>query len=148
MNKPFTGRHMAVVMLGGFGIVIAVNLFMVTMAVGGFSGVVVKNSYVASQNFNGWLDRAEAQDALGWVVEASRADDRTVLVAMQNVPEDALLTAIARRPLGEPERQKVAFIGSPTSGFQSVEPLPEGRWLLRISVASGDHEWRGQSELQ
>lgn len=148
MNTPFTGRHMAIVLVGGFGIVIAVNLFMATLAVGGFSGVVVKNSYVASQNFNGWLDRAETQDALGWDIVASRAQDGTVLVEMRNVPEDAALTAVARRPLGEPDRREVALAGSPTVGFKSTEPLPEGRWLLRLSVVSGEREWRGQSELQ
>lgn len=139
---------MAMVMAGGFGIVIAVNLFMATLAVGGFSGVVVKNSYVASQNFNGWLERAEAQDALGWDIVASRAQDGTVLVEMRNVPEDAALAAVARRPLGEPDRREVAFAGSPAVGFKSTEPLPEGRWLLRLSVVSGEREWRGQSELQ
>lgn len=139
---------MAMVMAGGFGIVIAVNLFMATLAVGGFSGVVVKNSYVASQNFNGWLERAEAQDALGWDIVASRAQDGTVLVEMRNVPEDAALAAVARRPLGEPDRREVALAGSPAVGFKSTEPLPEGRWLLRLSVVSGEREWRGQSELQ
>ncbi len=148
MNKPFTGRHMTMVMVSGFGIVIAVNLFMATLAMGGFSGVVVKNSYVASQHFNGWLGRAKEQEALGWDIAASLADDGTVLVTMQEVPESAVLTAVARRPLGEPERREVAFVGSPAADFQSVEPLPEGRWLLRISVVSGEHQWRSESELQ
>jgi len=148
MNRPFTGRHMTMVMVGGFGIVIAVNLFMATLAVGGFSGVIVKNSYVASQHFNGWLDQAETQEALGWDIAASRADDGTLLVAMQQVPEGAVLTANARRPLGEPDRREIAFTGSPATGFQSVNPLPEGRWLLRLSVVSGSNEWRSESELQ
>lgn len=148
MRKPFTGRHMTMVMVGGFGIVIAVNLFMATLAVGGFSGVVVKNSYVASQQFNGWLNQAETQQALGWDVAASRRGDGRVRVAMQQVPEDAVLTANVRRPLGEPDRREIAFTGSPGAGFLSVEPLPEGRWLLRITVVSGDLEWRSESELQ
>ena len=139
---------MAMVMVGGFGIVIAVNLFMATLAVGGFSGVVVKNSYVASQHFNAWFDRAKAQEALGWDIAVSRAADGTVLVAMENVPDNAVLTAIARRPLGEPDHRVVALVGSPNGGFRSAAPLPEGRWLVRISVTSGDYEWRGESELQ
>ncbi len=148
MKKPFTGRHMTMVMIGGFGIVIAVNFFMATLATGGFSGVVVKNSYVASQDFNGWLDQAEAQEALGWKIATSRTGDGTVRVAMQEVPEDIVLTAIARRPLGEPERRDITFVGSPATGFQSVEPLPDGRWLLRLSAIAGKHQWRSESELQ
>lgn len=148
MNKPFTGRHMTMVMVGGFSIVIAVNMFMATLAVGGFSGVVVKNSYVASQQFNGWLEQTKTQEALGWSIAARRASDGRVLVKMQQVPESASLTATARRPLGEPDHRELAFVGGPNEGFRSVEPLPEGRWLLRISVVSGDDQWRSESELQ
>lgn len=147
MNKPFTGRHMSIIMVGGFGIVIAVNLVMASFAIGGFSGAVVKNSYVASQNYNGWLDRANAQDALGWDVAVSRDARGMVLVTVQNVPEDAVVTAIVRRPLGEDDRRKLTFTGSPAAGFQSVEPIPEGRWLVRLAVKSGEDEWRGESEL-
>ncbi len=147
MTKPFTGRHMSIIMIGGFGIVIAVNLVMASLAIGGFSGTVVKNSYVASQNYNGWLDRADAQDALGWDVAVSRDARGMVLVTVQNVPEDAGLTAIVRRPLGVDDRRKVTFTGSPAAGFRSVEPLPEGRWLVRLSVTSGKDQWRGESEL-
>lgn len=147
MTKPFTGRHMSIIMVGGFGIVIAVNLVMASFAIGGFSGTVVKNSYVASQNYNGWLDRANAQDALGWDVAVSRDARGMVLVTVQNVPEDAEATAIIRRPLGVDDRRIVTFTGSPTAGFRSVEPLPEGRWLVRLAVTSGKDEWRGESEL-
>ncbi len=139
---------MAIIMVGGFGIVIAVNLFMATLAVGGFSGVVVKNSYVASQQFNGWLEQTEAQKALGWDIAVSRADNGTVSVTMQDVPQTADLTAIARRPLGEPDRREIVLTGDSVAGFRSMKPLPEGRWLLRISVTDGEDEWRSESELQ
>lgn len=148
MKPPFTGRHMALVMVGGFGIVIAVNLSMAALAVGGFSGVVVKNSYVASQQFNGWLDSAATQDALGWDIAASRMEDGTVMVTMQQVPVDATLSAAARRPLGEPDHRTIVFSGNPVAGFRSTQPLPAGRWLLRISVVSADHQWRSDGELQ
>lgn len=148
MRKPFTGRHMTMVMVGGFGIVIAVNALMATLAVGGFSGVVVKNSYVASQQFNGWLEQTEAQEALGWDIAVSRADDGSIGVRMQGVPQTAVLTAVARRPLGEADRRDIVFTGKPSTGLQSLEPLPEGRWLLRLVVTDGENEWRGESELQ
>ncbi len=52
----FTGKHMLGVMIAGFGIVAAVNFYMASLAVGGFHGIVVENSYVASQKFNDWID--------------------------------------------------------------------------------------------
>ena len=64
MKREFTGKHSAAIIVSGFAIIIAVNLFMATLAVRGFGGVIVENSYVASQEFNDWLDAAEEQKAL------------------------------------------------------------------------------------
>ena len=41
-GREFTGRDMALVLVGGFGIVVAVNFFMASLATGGFHGVVVE----------------------------------------------------------------------------------------------------------
>ena len=49
MTKKFTGKHMATILVLGFGVVVAVNFTMASLATNGFSGVVVENSYVASQ---------------------------------------------------------------------------------------------------
>ena len=50
--KEFTGRHMLAIMLAFFGTIIAVNLVMAIFASRSWTGLVVKNSYVASQEFN------------------------------------------------------------------------------------------------
>ncbi|HEU0223277.1 MAG TPA: FixH family protein, partial [Paracoccaceae bacterium] len=47
-----TGRLVLAVALGAFGIVIAVNLVLVFAATRTFPGLVVPNSYVASQDFD------------------------------------------------------------------------------------------------
>ena len=49
MTRKFTGWHMTAILVGFFAIVISVNLFMARAAIGSFGGVVVDNSYVASQ---------------------------------------------------------------------------------------------------
>ncbi|KLI65061.1 FixH family protein [Aurantiacibacter marinus] len=147
MMQPFTGRHMAIIMVCGFGVIIAVNLFMATLAVGGFSGVVVKNSYVASQQFNGWLDEAQAQEALGWIVTTGRTADGSISVATAEVPEGAVLTGRARRPLGDSDITDIVFTGNVETGFRSTLPLPPGRWLVRVEVAAGEDRWRSESEL-
>ncbi|MEM8811147.1 MAG: FixH family protein [Pseudomonadota bacterium] len=65
-SGQFTGRHMLLVMLGFFGVIIAVNLTMATIARQSWTGLVVKNSYVASQKYNEHLAAARSQKALGW----------------------------------------------------------------------------------
>ena len=52
-GKPFTGWHMVVALGLFFGTIITVNLAMAYYANSTWSGLVVKNTYVASQEFNG-----------------------------------------------------------------------------------------------
>ena len=78
-RKPFTGRHAAIILVAFFGVVIGVNMVMASFALSTFGGTVVDNSYVASQHYNEWLARAEAQDRLGW--EESVAVDESLLHA-------------------------------------------------------------------
>ena len=77
MIKEIRGIHVAAMFVGGFSIIIAVNLLLAVQAVRTFPGLEVKNSYVASQSFD--RDRA-AQEALGWELSAKVEDDTLHLV--------------------------------------------------------------------
>lgn len=147
-KRAFTGRHMALVFIGGFGVVIAVNLLMASVAVGSFHGTVVDNSYVASQNYNGWLAKAEASRALGWqALPARRADGRVVLDTIA-VPAGAVIIAEAERPLGTRETASLTFSDQGGGRWLSNEAVAEGRWKLRIAIRAGAQEWAGESELK
>ena len=63
---PFTGRHMVVVMCLFFGVVISVNITMAVFAGTSWSGLIVKNTYVASQTFNDDVAEVEQMKARGW----------------------------------------------------------------------------------
>lgn len=148
MKSEFTGKHMAVIIVSGFAIIIAVNLFMATLAVRGFGGVVVQNSYVASQEFNGWLEAAERQEALGWTVGISRSDNGHLVVETSSVPDDSTVVAIARRPLGKPETAKLRFIEATPGNHVSLEPLEPGRWIVRLTIASPDgRTWSAEEHM-
>ena len=147
-KRAFTGRHMALVFIGGFGVVIAVNLLMASVAVGSFHGTVVDNSYVASQNYNGWLAKAEASRALGWqALPARRADGRVVLDTIA-VPAGAVIIAEAERPLGTRETASLTFSDQGGGRWLSNEAVAEGRWKLRIAIRAKALEWAGESELK
>lgn len=75
-EREFTGRHAVMVFVGAFAIIVSVNLFMAFSAVSTFPGLEVKNSYVASQNFD---KRRDAQEALGWTVGATAQDGQVIL---------------------------------------------------------------------
>jgi nitrogen fixation protein FixH len=92
--RRFTGRHMLLIMVSFFGVVTAVNFYMAYSATHSFAGLVVENSYVASQHFNEKLASVQRQAVLGWTVDI-------------DVREDAV-TVDARDAAGEPIRGKIA----------------------------------------
>lgn len=145
-QKPFTGRRMAAIMVGGFGIVVVVNMFMAWQASSTFGGVVVSNSYVASQQFNRWLDQAEQARALGWEAQVRRLPDGRIAIDTAGLPEGALITATARHPVGRQPDTDLTFAREGT-GFVSRELLPAGRWTLRVVITAGPQEWRSEQEV-
>jgi nitrogen fixation protein FixH len=147
-TTSFTGKHMALIFVGGFGIVIAVNVLMASIAVGSFHGTVVDNSYVASQNYNGWLKQAAASEALGWQAMPRRREDGRVVIETLAVPAAATLTAAAERPLGSREDTQLAFVPLGKASWVSDKALAPGRWRLRIAIRAGGQGWAGESELQ
>ena len=152
MSKPvvkseFTGRHMLFAMIGGFSIIMAVNFYMASLATSGFGGVIVENTYVASQKFNGWLEEAAKQDALGWEAQPVRADDGHLLIRTQGVPELALASATIRRPLGDLEAGKIEFSRQADGSFRSTTPLAEGRWIMRFEMTAAGQSWKKEYQL-
>ena len=141
MGKPLTGRTILGIFVAGFGIVFAVNFYMASLAVGGFSGVVVKNSYVASQEFNGWLEQAEKQAELGWSAEVTKAAAGHFSVSTKGVPKGAAVSATARRPLGQPETVDVEFTLGASGDYVSKRPLADGRWIVRLVITDGVSRW-------
>lgn len=146
-TSPLTGRRVAMIFVAGFGIVAAVNFYMASLAVGGFHGVVVPNSYVASQKFNGWLEAAEASKALGWKAAAARGDAGFVTITTQDVPEGAKVHAELRRPIGEHAFANLDFAPAADGTFVSTSAVDAGRWTMRLTITSGDDIWTSESEL-
>jgi nitrogen fixation protein FixH len=149
-DPAFTGRHMAAIMVSFFGVVIAVNLTMAYFASRSFGGLVVENSYVASQSFNGWLAQARAQDALDWTLTPTRQpDDRLVLSlrAGDQPLNGARVTALARHPLGGAADRALRFREAGAGRYRSVEPLPLGRWAVHVTIAAGGQVKRDLIDL-
>jgi nitrogen fixation protein FixH len=149
-TRPFTGRHLAAIMIAFFVVVIAVNVFMARQASATFGGIVVENSYVASQKFNRWLDEASSERARGWHADLARRGDGRLVVSLEgeNVSPRAI-SAVARHPLGRQPDISLRFVAQPDGGFVSTRPLPDGRWRVRIEVQTGDGTpWRSEGDVK
>jgi nitrogen fixation protein FixH len=140
MTRPITGRHMAMVFVAFFGVVVAVNITMATLASSSFSGTVVDNSYVASQKFNGWLAQSRAQDRLGWATSVSLDGARHVVIAVPGAGFAAKGTA--HHPLGRAADRALLFTAGSDGQLVSTTPLPPGRWQVRLEVGDGMHAKR------
>jgi nitrogen fixation protein FixH len=148
----FTGWHMFAILAAFFGVVIVVNVYMARLASGTFSGVVVTNSYEASQHYNQWLDEAAREKALGWKVSVARLADGRVSVRIAGngttpVPAKGVLSGEAWHPLGRVADRAVSFIAQTDGSYRSFDPLPDGRWKLRMRLEGDGHIWRGQESI-
>lgn len=144
MKRPFNGRHMGAILVAGFSVVIAVNVYAAIVAKQTFGGVVVENSYVASQDYNRWLDEAEQERALGWAVAPRRLADGRIAVDLAGVPEGARIEGEARHPLGRQPDMALHF----GADRVSQEVLPTGRWTLRLTVRAEGRMVRSESHLK
>ncbi|CUH88112.1 putative integral membrane protein linked to a cation pump [Phaeobacter sp. CECT 5382] len=130
-EREFTGRHALMVFGGAFTVIIGVNIALAVNAVKTFPGLEVKNSYVASQEFD---VRRDAQQALGWSVYASATQDQVKLEisdADGNPVEVAKLTATLGRATHVKDDQKPDF---QFDGAAYVAPaeLGDGNWNIRM----------------
>ncbi len=132
-----TGRHVLVVTVSAFAVIIGVNLTLAWQAVATFPGLEVKNSYVASQRFD--ADRA-AQLALGWEVSAEIEGDRLIVAILgpDGAPaRPASLDATLGRAthVADDMVPDFAFDGR---AFVAPVDLAAGYWNLRLAAVADD----------
>lgn len=146
MPKPFTGWHMTAILVAFFGVVIAVNVFMARNAISTFGGTVVDNSYIASQKYNGWLAKAEAQAALGWQAKVRLAADRHSIVTLADKSgaplSGAKIILVAKHPVGLATVDDLTFSEVAPGEYRSTASLPAGRWDGLTKVELGGREFR------
>ena len=127
-EREFTGRHALMVFVGGFGVIIAVNLALAWNAISTFPGLEVKNSYTASQQFDLRRDSASAGD--GQVILSIRDANGAPV-------EVTRLYAVVGRPTHERDDVEPAF---EFDGAAYVAPvaLEPGNWSVRVSATASD----------
>ncbi len=149
-GKKFTGYHATWMFVAFFGVIAAVNFTMARFAISSFGGTVVDNSYVASQKYNDWLAKAEAQDAYGWNVGKPVRQDGKLQIALSDKNGAALSNAqvkvLADHPVGRTDPFTLTMQESASGIYQSREDLPSGRWKLKIHVQKDgrDHVTLGE----
>ena len=150
MTRQFTGRDMTAIMVAFFTVVITVNVLMARSAIASFGGVVVSNSYVASQKFNSWLAEADAQDRLGWEAKAAASDMRLTidLAGAKGAVGGAVVTVEAEHPLGRLKSHHLELTELRPGHYSAPHSLPPGRWRLRIEAQASTGKARFMREIR
>ncbi|CDX13558.1 Nitrogen fixation protein fixH [Mesorhizobium plurifarium] len=148
MRKPreFTGKHMLIFVLAFFAVVIGVNVTMATLARKSWTGLVVENTYVASQQFNEEARKGRAQAALGWTGKLTVASGEVSysLVDSQGKPVPLHgVRMLFRHPAYEAQDEALTLAAVPgdTSGNMgafAVRHTPKnGVWIVEIDADAG-----------
>lgn len=135
--RPLTGRRVALIAGAFFAAFLIPNLVLTWTAVRTFSGLVVPDSYVASQEF----DRLRAaQMALGWTVALDLAED-VLHIAFTDADghpvHPATLTVTLGRPTTTRDDEVAVLVPTP-GGYAAHEPLAPGNWRVEIAATADD----------
>lgn len=144
--REFTGRHMLVSIVAFFAVVIGVNVTMATLAEKSWTGLVVENTYVASQQFNEEARKGRAQAALGWTgkltiaageVRYSLADKQGKAVPLRGV------RMLFRHPAYEAADETLTLAATSDDPPGSSHELAarhtpkDGVWIVEIDADAG-----------
>ena len=139
--KPITGKHVLVSLIAFFGVIITVNLTMAYLANSTWSGLIVKNGYVASQSFDKDLARSKAQDAMGWTVDMTHTMDRVRFTFTDQAAskiEGLRITGQLERPTTDRDDQSLTFSSIGAGVYTSPAKLAPGIWELELEAKGKD----------
>lgn len=140
-DRRFTGRHMLMIMLAFFGVIIAVNITMATVAGMSWTGFVVRSSYVAGLEFDDKVAAARKQRALGWsamlTIAGGEAAVRLVDAHGATIPlRTATLTL--RSPVSDARDRTVDL----SAGAATLD-IGDGAWIADVQAETSDGTpWR------
>lgn len=137
------GRRVLIILICTFGVVFAVNAYMIYKAIGSHPGMVTESSFRDSQRFNAELAAAAAQAERAWTVEANatRADDGTVKVVLDARGKDgaALSGVTFKLRLEHPAQRSLDHVvelqpvaGSSDRWTGEAKGVTPGKWGMSI----------------
>ena len=135
--REFTGRHMLVIVIGFFSVVLFANVVMAYLASSTWSGLAVSNGYVASQSFNADHARAKAQAAAGWKVELSHNTGALAIVfaGRDAAPLSGLIVSgQLRRPTTERDDVRLVFLEGRSGTYEAPARLAAGVWEVEVDT--------------
>ncbi|MGX9989230.1 FixH family protein [Rhizobium sp. WSM1274] len=134
-SQGFTGRHMLIATCSFFAVVIGVNVIMAWFASSSWSGLVVENTYVASQEFNRKVADMKAMAASG-IIGSLSLDGGRIHYDIRNRDGSPVIvddvTANFKRPVGDHEDFHISFTKVADGQFESRHRVGSGDWIVEV----------------
>lgn len=163
MTEPakLKGKHVLFALLGFFGVVIAVNVTFVVIALDTWTGLTTPKSYVEGLNYNSIIADAANQRARGWTAEisvsrdAARPDRFAVTVSARLADREGKplaaesVTLGFRHPINEKYDQTIVLSPGAAGRYSGSAELPvAGNWDTRMTALMADgSSFRRDGEL-
>lgn len=145
MNVELKGIHVLAVLLGFFGVTLAVNGIFITYALSTFSGEDISTPYQRGLEYNKTLAARAAQASLKWTasIDVARGDGAGAVVTVSILGADGTprtgltVAAVMRRPTDAGFDQTVALkdVGGGLYRGEAAN-VAEGQWDV-IATATG-----------
>ena len=145
----FTGYHMAASMVAFFAVIMFANFTMAWFASSSWTGLVVKNSYVASQQFNERLEAARLQQARGWNSVFTYDANTVSLSLVDNTGNSVVFDNVSIkffRPVSQERDTQLPLLLNNEGNYHVSHSLAPGVWLFTL-VATGQAPYRMEGRL-
>jgi len=146
----FTGWHMLMIMVAFFGTVIAVNGYMAYEASKSWTGLIVKNGYVASQDFNHKLAEAQAQAARGWHGDIGFSSGMLSFTLTGKDGAPVPLTGVSAtigRPAFDKDDHTLALTYTGNGRYEAADALAAGPWAITVTGDSIEGPYRLEKRI-
>lgn len=137
LQKPITGRHVLIAMIAFFGVIVTVNMTMAVFASRSWTGLEVKNSYVASQDYNAKLAVVARQKALGWSSTLSQVAGEFRLQLVNSAGAGiagARVDGLMKRPVQASDDTSLTFREVASGDYRAIVPDGKGVWDVDLNV--------------
>lgn len=132
-------RFFPLAIVGGLGLVVAVNGAMIWQALATFPGKAGRDGFALSNRYNMVLQRQDDQAAIGWVVRTSvdaKGRPAMTLADTDGTPlAGAKINAVAERPVGEAHATPLLFVDHGAGRYAADATLDApGQWDISITA--------------
>lgn len=140
VKGKLTGRHVLLMVVAFFGVMLIANVIFIRAAVRTFPGVSEEKSYFQGLHYNDTLAERAAQSRLGWTAEVAEVvrEGETGRIVIRMAKDETALTSLAfsgvlKRPVHSDDDQTLAFNSLGGGLYQAeVDTFGAGAWDMAL----------------